>query len=171
MQIPRSLSPRTARLRRARNDNGNENFCLIQYSPGIVIPSAARDLQLRTERRYYVYIMASRSLNLYTGVTGNIFQRALEHKRGQVQGFTKRYNINRLVYYETFRYISNAIAREEQIKAWTRSNRLALIKSLNPTWQDLVEGWGERVELPIPRGARDDKIQGDEEVAGPCNRV
>ena len=104
-----------------------------------------------TERRYNVYIMASRSLNLYTGVTGNTFRRALEHKRGEVKGFTKRYNINRLVYYETFRYVGNAIAREKQIKAWTRAKRIALIKSLNPTWQDLAEGWGEKVELQIPR--------------------
>ena len=110
-----------------------------------------------TERRYYVYIMASRSLTLYTGVTDNIFRRALEHKRGVMEGFTKRYNINRLVYYETFKYINNAIAREKQIKAWTRAKRLALIKGLNPTWQDLAEGWGEKVELQIPRFPRDDK--------------
>jgi putative endonuclease len=112
---------------------------------------------LKTERRYFVYIMASRSLNLYTGVTDNIFYRALEHKSGTVEGFTKRYHINRFVYYEAFKYINNAITREKQIKAWTRQKRLALIKSLNPTWQDLAEGWGERFELQIPRFARDDK--------------
>jgi putative endonuclease len=75
---------------------------------------------LRGERRYYVYIMASRSLNLYTGVTDNIYRRALEHKSGEIEGFTKRDNINRLVYYEIFKYIGNAIAREKQVKAWTR---------------------------------------------------
>ena len=112
---------------------------------------------MRGERRYYVYIMASRSLNLYTGVTDNIYRRALEHKSGAIEGFTKRYNINRLVYYETFKYIGNAIAREKQVKAWTRAKRLALIKSLNPTWQDLADGWGEKTELQIPRFARDDK--------------
>ena len=95
----------------------------------VVIPSEARDLQLRRERRYYVYIMASRSLNLYTGVTDNIYRRSLEHKSGKIEGFTKRYNINRLVYYETFKYIGNAIAREKRIKAWTRAKRLALIKA------------------------------------------
>ena len=105
------------------------------------------------ERRYYVYVMASRSLNLYTGVTDNMFRRALEHKTGAIQGFTKRYNINRLVYYETFKYVNNAIAREKQVKAWTRAKRIALIKSLNPTWQDLAEGWGQRAELQIPRCA------------------
>ena len=112
---------------------------------------------MSAERRYCVYIMASRSLNLYTGVTDNIFRRALEHKSGKIEGFTKKYHINRLVYYETFKYIGNAIAREKQIKAWTRAKRIALIKSLNPTWQDLAEGWGERIELQIPRFARDDK--------------
>ena len=109
------------------------------------------------ERRYYVYIMASRSLNLYTGVTNNIYQRALQHKSGEIEGFTKKYNINRLVYYEVFEHIGNAIAREKQIKAWTRAKRLTLIKSMNPAWQDLAEGWGEKVELQIPRVAREDK--------------
>jgi putative endonuclease len=98
--------------------------------------------------------MASRSLNLYTGVTSNIYQRALQHKSGEIDGFTKKYNINRLVYCETFEYIGNA--REKQIKAWTRAKRLALIKATNPTWQDLAEGWGQKTELQIPRFAQDD---------------
>jgi len=102
---------------------------------------------------YYVYIIASRSLNLYTGITNNIYRRALQHKCGEIEGFTKRYNINRLVYYETFSQVGNAIGREKQIKSWTRAKRLALIKSKNPTWQDLAEGWGEKIELQIPRRA------------------
>ena len=106
--------------------------------------------------RYYVYIMASRSLNLYTGVTNSIYQRALQHKSGEIEGFTKKYNINRLVYYEMFEHIGSAIAREKQVKAWTRAKRLALIKSMNPTWQDLAEDWGGKAELQIPRVARDD---------------
>ena len=111
--------------------------------------------------------MASRSLNLYTGVTDNIFRRALEHKSGKIEGFTKKYHINRLVYYETFKYIGNAIAREKQVKAWTRAKRLALIKTLNPTWQDLANGWGERIELQIPRVARDDKPEGRDDQGRP----
>jgi|ERR1051326_4640386 putative endonuclease len=107
--------------------------------------------------------MASRSLNLYTGITDNIFRRALEHKSGVMPGFTQRYHINRLVYYETFRYVINAIAREKQIKAWTRDKRLALIKTLNPTWQDLAEGWGEKIDLQVPRSAPDDnKVKEDD---------
>jgi putative endonuclease len=111
--------------------------------------------------------MASRSRNLYAGVTGDLCRRALEHKRGEIEGFTKRYNINRLVYYGTFKYIGNAIAREKQIKAWTRAKRLALIRDMNPTWQDLAEGWGERIELQIPRLARDDNpSRGEFQKAG-----
>ena len=122
---------------------------------------------MRNERRYYVYIMASRSLNLYTGVTNNIYQRALQHKGREIDGFTKKYNINRLVYYEVFEHVGNAIAREKQIKAWTRAKRLALIKSMNPAWQDLAEGWGQKAEIQIPHFARDDKglDAGDKEAA------
>jgi putative endonuclease len=111
---------------------------------------------MREEKRYYVYVMASRSLTLYTGVTGDIYHRSLQHKAGEIEGLTKKYHINRLVYYETFKYVNNAIAREKQIKAWTRAKRLALIKTMNPAWQDLAEGWGELTELQIPRVARDD---------------
>jgi putative endonuclease len=111
---------------------------------------------LSSEKSYYVYMMASRSLTLYTGVTNSIYQRALQHRSGEIDGFTRKYNINRLVYYETFEHIGNAIAREKQVKAWTRAKRLALIKSMNPTWQDLTEGWGQQTELQIPRFARDD---------------
>jgi len=91
----------------------------------------------------------SRSLNLYTGITNSLYRRALQHKRGEIDGFTKRYNINRLVYYETFTHVGAAIAREKQIKSWTRAKPLALIATKNPTWQDLAEGWGEKTELQI----------------------
>ena len=89
---------------------------------------------------------------------------ALQHKSGEVDGFTKRYHINRLVYYESFKYIGNAIAREKQIKGWSRTKKLTLIKSMNPTWQDLAEDWGKTIEplrLQIPRCARDDKSEGE----------
>jgi putative endonuclease len=122
---------------------------------------------MREAKRYYVYIMSSRSLNLYTGVTGDLFNRVLQHKAQEIEGFTKRYHIDRLVYYkryhidrlvyyETFKYVNNAIAREKQIKAWTRAKRLALIKTINPTWQDLAKGWGEPTKLQIPHFVRDD---------------
>jgi len=90
--------------------------------------------------------MASRSRTLYTGITDNIYRRALQHKSGTIEGFTKRYHINRLVYFETFKYVNNAIRREKQIKSWDRAKRLALIESMNPTWLDLAEGWGEPIQ-------------------------
>jgi putative endonuclease len=99
--------------------------------------------------------LLTRSVTLYTGVTGDIFHRALEHKAGEIEGFMKKYHINRLVYYETFKYVNNALAREKQVKAGTRAKRAALIKT-TPAWQDLAEGWGEQTELQIPRHARDD---------------
>jgi putative endonuclease len=116
---------------------------------------------MREEKRYYVYIMASRSLTLYTGVTGDIYHRALQHKAGEIEGFTKKYHINRLVYYETFKYVDKDIARERQIKAWTRAKRLTLIKSMNPAWQDLAEGWGTPIKLQIPHFVRDDNPKED----------
>jgi putative endonuclease len=125
---------------------------------------------LSREKHYYVYIMASRSLNLYTGVTNSIYQRALQHKSGEIDGFTNKYNINRLVYYEMFEHIGNAIAREKQVKAWTRAKRLALIKSTNPTWQDLAEGWGAKAELQIPRFARDDNSLDKDKSSGSENK-
>lgn len=82
---------------------------------------AERDLHLKT-KNYYVYNMASRSLNLYTGITNSIYRRALQHKRGKIDGFTERYHINRLVYYEIFHQVGNAIAREKRIKSWTRES-------------------------------------------------
>src|SRR5258708_37759087 len=114
---------------------------------------------MREEKRYYVYIMASRSLTFYTGVTGDIHHRALQHRAGKVEGFTNKYHINRLVYCETFKYVNNAIAREKQSKAWTRAKRLALIKTMNPGWQDLADGWGEPTKMQIPRSARDDNTK------------
>ena len=131
---------------------------------------------MSTEKRYYVYIMASRSRNLYTGVTNSLYSRVLDHKRGEIEGFTKRYRIVRLVYYETFHSAREAIAREKQIKAWTRAKRLTLIESMNPTWQDLAEDWGKPFKLQIPRGlepARDDSGEwgGQKETAVPERTV
>ncbi len=97
------------------------------------------------EHRYAVYIMASRSHNFYVGVTNDIGRRVREHKR-LCEGFTARYNIDRLVSYKIYGDIRDAIAREKQIKPWRREKKIRLIESLNPTWQDLSEEWGK----PIP---------------------
>jgi putative endonuclease len=90
-------------------------------------------------RTYCVYILASRSRNLYTGVTGNLEHRMVEHRQGLVPGFTTRYRIFRLVYFEFFSDIRAAIAREKEIKAWRREKKIWLIKRNNPTWADLGE--------------------------------
>jgi putative endonuclease len=90
---------------------------------------------------YYVYIMTNRSKTLYTGVTGDIEKRVFEHKNGTRPGFTSRYKIDRLVYFERFGDIHYAIAREKQIKGLLRIKKMALIVSMNPDWKDLSEGW------------------------------
>jgi putative endonuclease len=94
-------------------------------------------------RTFYVYILASRSRNLYTGVTNNLEVRLRQHREGMC-AFTSNYRINRLVYYTTFDNPTDAIQAEKRIKAWTRAKRIALIKSVNPGWSDLSEGWSER---------------------------
>ena len=90
---------------------------------------------------YYVYIMTNRSKTLYTGVTGDIEKRVFEDKNGTHHGFTSRYKIDRLVYFERFGDIHYAIAREKQIKGLLRIKKIALIVSMNPGWKDLSEGW------------------------------
>ena len=89
-------------------------------------------------RTYYVYLLASRSRVLYTGVTNNLARRVNEHKRGFNAGFTSRYRVTRLVYFEEFADIRDAIAREKEIKGWKRSRKTSLIEERNPTWDDLA---------------------------------
>ena len=102
--------------------------------------------------------MASKSRRLYTGMTKSLLARVWEHKEGKIEGFTKKYRINRLVYFETFRYVKNCIDREKQVKAWTRAKRVALIQSMNPTWEDLATDWYPELNpKQVPRCARDDK--------------
>jgi putative endonuclease len=91
--------------------------------------------------QYYVYILTNWSRMLYTGVTNNLERRIYEHKQKLVPGYTRRYNLRILVYYEVTSDVRAAIAREKQIKAWTRAKRLALVESMNPSWQDLSADW------------------------------
>jgi putative endonuclease len=94
-------------------------------------------------RQYYVYIMASISRVLYIGVTNDLRRRVLEHKTGEVEGFTKRYNVNRLVLYETTSEVRPALEREKEFKRWRRSKKIALIEKENPGWTDLSLEWDE----------------------------
>ena len=89
----------------------------------------------------YVYIMASRSGTLHIGVTNDIARRTYEHKHGLVAGFTSKYKVHRLVYVEEFDGAGDAIAREKQLKGWSRQRKIALIESLNPTMNDLSVQW------------------------------
>jgi putative endonuclease len=92
-------------------------------------------------KEYYVYIMTNKSRTLYTGVTNDLMRRVDEYKKKMVKGFTSKYNIQFLVYYESTTDIHAAIAREKQIKGWLRAKKIALIDSMNPTWKDLSEEW------------------------------
>ena len=93
------------------------------------------------DKQYYVYIMTDKgNAVLYTGVTGNLIKRVYEHRQKLVEGFTQRYNVVKLVYYEVFGQIENALTREKQIKAGSRQKKLQLINSLNREWKDLYEG-------------------------------
>jgi putative endonuclease len=89
----------------------------------------------------YVYILASASGVLYTGVTNDIQARILQHRQKAVEGFSSRYNVTRLVYFEIFGDVRLAIAREKQIKSWRREKRVALINSQNSRWADLSADW------------------------------
>jgi putative endonuclease len=93
------------------------------------------------ERIYCVYIVASRSHTLYIGVTGNLGKRIFEHKQRTHPGFSAKYNCNRLVWFDRFTGPESAIAREKQLKGWTRAKKIALIEKENTTWNDLSEGW------------------------------
>jgi putative endonuclease len=92
-------------------------------------------------KQYYVYIMASKTGTIYTGVTNDMSRRVYEHKHGLIPGFTKKYGVTKLVYYESGSDINSAITREKQIKGWLRKKKVALVESINPGWIDLSAGW------------------------------
>jgi len=91
-------------------------------------------------KTYYVYILTNkRHTVFYTGITNNLERRVWEHKQKIIQGFTKKYNIEKLVYFEVFEDVLEAIRREKQIKCWVRRRKIALIEKMNPEWKDLSE--------------------------------
>jgi putative endonuclease len=89
--------------------------------------------------QYFIYIMTNKSGTLYTGVTNNLERRIYEHKQHLVKGFTQKYKIEKLVYFEETNDIHAALSREKQIKGWLRKKKIALIESINPGWNDLSE--------------------------------
>jgi len=119
-----------------------------------LIPSVARDLPrveenlkvsghilLMPRETFYVYILASRSRVLYTGVTRDLLRRVHQHRHGQVPGFSQEYHVNRLVHFEETSSSRSAFERERQIKGWSRQKKLRLIESKNAGWLDLAVDW------------------------------
>ncbi len=92
-------------------------------------------------KNYYVYIMTNHSGTLYTGVTNNLERRVYQHKQKVFEGFTKKYNIDRLVYFEHTHDVRVAILREKEIKGWLRQKKIKLIETMNPEWNDLSKDW------------------------------
>jgi len=119
------------------------------------------------EKNYHVYVLASRSHVLYTGVTRDLMSRVGQHREGKISSFTAKYRIHRLVYAETFRDIRAAIAREKQIKSWTREKRAELVQAANPTWVDLAADWFS----PYPRKAGPSASLGMTMLAGGVKQV
>jgi putative endonuclease len=94
---------------------------------------------------YYVYILTNwNDKVLYTGVTNNLERRLYEHKNQLVGGFTKKYNVHKLVYFDYTQDVNSVITREKQIKGWTRAKKNNLVESANPKWEDLAAKWGEK---------------------------
>src|SRR6476659_9161061 len=106
------------------------------------------------EQAYAVYIIASRSHTLYVGITVNLRRRVFQHKWREREGFTQRYNCDRLVWFENYQDVVKAIARETQLKGWRREKKINLIEKVNPAWMDLSRDWYD-VEPPDLKRATD----------------
>jgi putative endonuclease len=100
---------------------------------------------LKDRKKYWVYIVCSRTGTLYIGMCNNIERRMREHQSGEFEGFASKYHCNRLVYFESFDVVRKAIDREKQLKGWRRQKKIALIQSVNPRWTDLAEKWGAQM--------------------------
>jgi putative endonuclease len=101
---------------------------------------------------YWVYILTNkRNGTLYVGITNSLKRRIWQHKTKSIEGFTKQYGVDQLVFFEEFRDVSHAIGREKAIKGWTRKRKLALIETDNPQWADLSAGWND---IPLDSSLR-----------------
>jgi putative endonuclease len=98
-------------------------------------------------KKYWVYIVASRTGTLYIGMTNNLYVRIAQHKTGEIEGFSSKYHCDRLVYWESFDDVLKAIDREKQLKGWRRAKKIVLIEFKNPRWEDLAEKWGAEMAL------------------------
>ena len=98
------------------------------------------------QERFFVYVLASQSRVLYTGVTRDLRRRIYQHRQADIPGFTRKYDVNRLVYFEETASAISAFERERQIKGWSRQKKLRLIESVNAGWLDLAVDWFPRTE-------------------------
>ena len=118
---------------------------MVQEKAGLSCHSSLRsESKIHTaspDKRYYVYIMTNGKRTLYVGVTNNLVRRVYEHKYKLVEGFTEKYNLIYLAYYDETTDIMSAIEREKQIKGWRRSKKIELVESVNPKWKDLAMDW------------------------------
>ena len=105
-------------------------------------------------KTYFIYIISNESRMLYVGVTNDLHKRVFQHKSKLVPGFTQKYNLYKLVYFEQFGDIRAAIAREKEIKGWLRSKKVAVIAAINPQWMDLTEGRFKNLLKPAQQGPR-----------------
>jgi putative endonuclease len=106
-------------------------------------------------KAFYVYMMTNRSrVVLYSGITNSLMRRVWQHQNGEIEGFTKMYKVNRLIYYERFNDRRDAIAREKEIKGWRRDKKNALVKTMNPKWADLSPMLFQHTRV-IPNEIRD----------------
>jgi putative endonuclease len=112
--------------------------------PSVLTFSAVRD---GFHYKFWVYILVSRTGTLYVGITGYLDRRIMQHKMDSIEGFTNKYKIHRLVYYETYDQVQRALGREKQLKGWRREKKIALIEKMNPRWQDLAESWGREMRF------------------------
>ena len=122
-------------------------FDLMYGPPAGCFPNALLCLVQMNEAMYYTYIVASRSHNFYVGMTSEIELRMEQHKQGRFEGYSKKYNCNRLVWLERHPFVQDAIAREKQLKGWSRAKKTWLIERENPAWVDLSEEWGKPVKM------------------------
>jgi putative endonuclease len=102
---------------------------------------------VNAEYSYWVYIVASKTGTLYTGMTGDLYTRIMQHKAGEIEGFSKTYGCDRLVHYAGCNEVIVMINREKQIKSWRRKKKIELIEKTNPRWEDLAQNWGREVKF------------------------
>jgi putative endonuclease len=106
-----------------------------------VLEILAQSEYVRIERNYYVYILFGKTGVLYIGMTNDLYRRVFEHKTKFRPGFTQKYNVTKLAYFEETNDVTIAIAREKELKGWRRSKKIALIETQNPNWTDLSKDW------------------------------